>query len=63
LIVRHKHTSKKEDPISTCSPWKPVATKNVEPYTLSAIVNEASIYSLACSTVKYAPSNTVKVKP
>lgn len=50
-------------PIITCSPWKPVATKNVDPYAESAIVNGASIYSYACSAVKYKPSNTVKNKP
>lgn len=31
----------------TCKPWKPVATKNVDPYTLSAIVNGESKYSQA----------------
>ena len=34
-------------PIITCSPWKPVATKNVDPQAESAIVNGASIYSYA----------------
>ncbi len=33
---------RKVDPIITCSPWNPVATKNVDPYTPSEIVNEAS---------------------
>lgn len=46
-IVRHKHTKRKVDPISTWAPWNPVATKNVEPYTLSAILKDASIYSPA----------------
>lgn len=41
-IVRTKHTKRKEDPISTWAPWNPVATKNVEPYTLSEILNAAS---------------------
>lgn len=36
-----------------------MATKNVEPYTLSAILNEASLYSPAWSRVKYSPSITV----
>ena len=45
MIVRTKHTSRNVDPISTCAPWNPVATKNVDPKTLSAIVNEAALYS------------------
>jgi hypothetical protein len=39
-----------------CSPWNPVATKNVEPYAESATVNGAS----KCIAVKYNPYNTVK---
>lgn len=30
------------EPMITWSPWKPVATKNVDPYTPSAIVKGAS---------------------
>lgn len=40
------------DPIRTCNPWNPVATKNVEPYTLSAIEKGASKYSMAWRNVK-----------
>lgn len=40
-----------------------MATKNDDPYTESAIENEASMYSIACKAVKYNPNNTVKVKP
>lgn len=36
----------------TCRPWNPVAIKNVEPYTESAIVNGASIYSINWRDVK-----------
>ena len=43
-------------PIITCSPWNPLATKNVDPYAESAIVNGVSIYSYACSAVKYNPT-------
>ena len=50
-------------PIITCNPWKPVATKNVVPYTESAIQNGASTYSIACKAVNIAPSMTVKVRP
>lgn len=46
-MVRAKHTRRKEDPIRTCAPWNPVATKNVDPYTLSAMENDASMYSPA----------------
>ena len=38
-----------------CSPWNPVATKKVDPYTPSEIVNGASQYSKACRSVKYTP--------
>lgn len=31
FICRNRHTIKNVDPMITCSPWKPVATKNVEP--------------------------------
>ena len=50
-------------PINTCSPWKPVATKNVDPKTESAIEKEVSKYSIPCNNVKKAPNNTVKVRP
>lgn len=43
--IRIRHTARKVVPIRTCRPWNPVATKKVEPYTLSAIVNGASWYS------------------
>lgn len=42
LMRRRRQTSKKEEPIITWRPWNPVATKKVEPYTLSAIENGAS---------------------
>ena len=34
--------ARKVVPMITCKPWNPVATKKVEPYTPSAIVNGAS---------------------
>lgn len=52
MSARNKHTDRNDDPISTWAPWNPVATKNVDPYTLSAIENEASIYSPAWRIVK-----------
>jgi hypothetical protein len=50
-------------PIITCSPWKPVATENVDPYLESAIVKDASMYSYACRAVKYKPKVTLKNNP
>jgi len=61
-IVRLKHTRRNVDPIKTWAPWNPVATKNVDPYTLSEILNEASAYSPAWRIVKYIPNVTVKIK-
>ena len=43
-------------PIIKCSPWNHVATKNVDPYAASAIVNGTSKYSYASSAVKYRPN-------
>lgn len=51
-IVRTKHTRRNEEPIRTWAPWNPVATKNVDPYTLSAIENEAALYSPTWRHVK-----------
>lgn len=50
-------------PIITWRPWKPVAIKNVEPYTPSAIVNGASTYSNPCRAVNSAASSTVMIIP
>ena len=44
-VSRTRQINKKVVPIMTCSPWKPVATKKVLPYTLSAMVKGASQYS------------------
>jgi hypothetical protein len=62
IIVRIRHTRRNEDPISTCAPWNPVATKNVDPYTLSAIENDATWYSPNCRNVKYPPNATVRIR-
>jgi hypothetical protein len=53
-------TIKKIDPMITCNPWNPVATKNVDPHTESHIENGACQYSIPWSVVKYNPSKTVK---
>jgi hypothetical protein len=50
-LSRSKHVIKNVVPIITCSPWKPVVIRNVDPYAESAIVNGASAYSNACSKV------------
>ena len=42
LASRSRQTNKKEDPMITCRPWNPVATKKVDPYTPSAIEKGAS---------------------
>lgn len=58
--VRIRHTSRNVEPINTWVPWNPVVTKIIEPYTLSAIVNDVSIYSLSWRIVKYKPIAVVK---
>ena len=40
-MCRRRHMVRNVVPIITCSPWNPVATKNVDPYAGSAIVNGA----------------------
>lgn len=49
---RIRQIIKKEVPIITWRPWKPVATKNSEPYTLSEMVNGVSMYSDTWRAVK-----------
>ena len=51
VVCRRRHVVRNVVPMITCSPWNPVATKNVDPYAESAIVNGASRYSYACSAV------------
>ena len=62
-MCRSRHVVRNVVPVITFSPWKPVATKNVDPYAKSTIVNGASKYSYACSAVKYKPNNTVNNNP
>ena len=38
-----------------------MATKKVEPYTLSAMVNIESRYSISCNIDKYTPSKIVNI--
>ncbi len=61
--VRHRQTRRKVEPISTWRPCNPVATKKTDPYTLSAIVKGASLYSIAWRSVKIAPRKTVSWRP
>jgi len=63
VVCRSRHAVRNVVPIITCSPWKPVATKKVDPYAESEIVKGASKYSYACSAVKYSPNRTVKKRP
>lgn len=52
-------------PVTPCpknirSPWNLVAIRKVDLYAESAIANGASMYSYACSAVKYISSSTVE---
>ena len=47
----------------TWNPWNPVAKQKVDPYTESAIVNEASQYSIPCNIVNINPNATVTINP
>lgn len=49
---RIKAVDKNIEPIITWRPWNPVAKKNVDPNTLSAIENEVSLYSFNCRSEK-----------
>lgn len=62
IDVRNKQIIRNDVPINTWAPWNPVATKKVDPKTLSEIVNGAVIYSPAWRIVKYAPSMIVSTK-
>ncbi len=62
-LRRSKQINKNTVPIITWSPWNPVAIKNVDPYTASAIEKEASKYSNPWRDVKYSPSKTVIKSP
>ena len=57
-MCRKRHVARNVVPIITCSPWKPVATKNVDPQAESAIVNGVSKYSYACSAMSTANCTT-----
>lgn len=46
----------------TCSPWKPVAIKNVEPKVASAMQKGASAYSNPWNVVKILPNRMVRTK-
>lgn len=55
FFIRNKQIIKNDVPIITWRPWNPVAIKNVEPYTESAIEKGDSKYSNDCRPVKYTP--------
>jgi hypothetical protein len=63
LINRIKQTDKKQVPINTWKPWKPVAIKKVDPYTQSDIVKLACLYSNTWNPVKNTASIIVKISP
>jgi len=54
-------TKRNRDPIMTCSPWNPVAIKNVEPKEESAIQKGASMYSKPWKNVNTIPSIIVNL--
>jgi hypothetical protein len=54
------HVFRNVFPIITCTTWNPVATKIVDPYVESAMVNGDLKYPYAFTAVKYNPSWTVK---
>ncbi len=60
--VRTRLIDRNRVPIITWTPWKPVDMKKIDPYTLSAIVNGASLYSVICRKVKYAPRLMVSIR-
>lgn len=62
LMNRIRDTVRKMDPMITCRPWNPVAMKNVDPYTESAMQKGASLYSNPCSRVNRAPSVMVMAR-
>ena len=41
-VLQCRHVVMNVVPMITCSPWNPIATKNVDPYDESAIVNGPS---------------------
>lgn len=59
----HEHIIRNIVPIITCKPWKPVGTKNVEPYTESERQNGACRYSNTWHKVNTSPNKQVKFKP
>jgi len=61
LLKRVRETAKKIDPMITCSPWNPVAIKNVDPKDESAIENGASLYSNPWNNEKIAPKVIVRI--
>jgi len=63
FIKRIKQIKRKIVPMITCNPWKPVAKKKMEPYTLSFILNGQWIYSKTWHDVKTTPRTNVMNKP
>jgi len=55
--------NRKTVPTITWNPWNPVAMKNIDPYTESAIEKGASMYSKSCNPVNINPSITVVSNP
>lgn len=57
---RNREIAKNVDPMITCSPWNPVAMKNLDPYTESDMEKWASLYSSHCRNVNTTPRRMVE---
>lgn len=62
-IIRKNATAMKIVPIITWNPWNPVEKKKHDPYTPSAIVKSASMYSSPCSAVNIKANTIVSATP
>ena len=65
IIIFHKNkkfTNRNEVPISTWSPWNPVAIKKMVPKHESDSENSDCTYSIAWSTLKYPPNKMVNIR-
>jgi hypothetical protein len=62
-MIRKKATAIKIVPIKTWNPWNPVEKKKHDPYTPSAIVKSASMYSNPCRAVNISAKIIVRATP
>ena len=62
-MIRKNATAMKAVPMITWNPWNPVEKKKHDPYTPSAIVKSASMYSSPCSAVNITARRIVNPAP